>query len=87
MYIPNFCQVNPQIQSLHKHKTHMHKHQTQMFEESVPSLFSYIYQTFVKSIHKTNHFTNIKHTCTNITQMFEESVPSVLVLLKEHIKI
>ena len=46
-------------------------------------LFSHIYQPSVKSIYKTNHFANIKHTYTNI----EELVPSVLPLLKEHIRL
>ena len=30
----------------------------------VSKLFSHIYQPSVKSVYKTNHFANIKHTCT-----------------------
>ena len=43
----------------------------------------YIYQPSVKSIYKTNHFTNIK----NQTRIFKELVPSILPLLKEHIRL
>ena len=37
-YISTVCQVNPQNQSLRKHKTYIYKHQTQIFEELVPSI-------------------------------------------------
>jgi len=32
----------------------------------ISKLFSYIYKSILKSIHKTNPYTNIKHTHTNI---------------------
>ena len=48
--------------------------------------FPHIYQPSVKSIYKTNHFTNIKHTHTK-TQIFEELVPLILPLLKEHVRL
>ena len=46
----------------------------------ISKLFSHIYiQSSVKSIYKTNHFTNIKHTIWYIhkhqTQIFKELVP------------
>ena len=53
----------------------------------ISKLFSHIYQPSVKSIYKTNHFANIKHTYTNIIIFFEELVPSILPLLKEHIRL
>ena len=36
----------------------------------ISKLFSHIYQPSVKSIYKTNHFTNIKHTYTNSRHNF-----------------
>ena len=53
----------------------------------ISKLFSHIYQPSVKSVYKTNHFKNTKHTYTNIRQIFKELVPSILPLLKEHIRL
>ena len=55
----------------------------------ISKLFSHIYQPSVKSLYKTDHFANIKHTWiyTNIRQKKSELVPSVLPLLKEHIRV
>ena len=54
----------------------------------ISKLFSHIYQPSVKSVYKTNHFANIKHTYTNTRhKIFEVLVPSVLPLLKGHIKL
>ena len=39
----------------------------------ISKLFSHIYQPSVKSIYKTNYFTNIKHTYTNIRHKFSKS--------------
>ena len=39
----------------------------------ISKLFSRIYQPSVKSIYKTNHFANIKHTHTNIRHKFSKS--------------
>ena len=39
----------------------------------ISKLFSHIYQPSVKSIYKTNHFTNIKHTYKNIRHKFLKS--------------
>ena len=39
----------------------------------ISKLFLHIYQPSVKSIYKTNHFTNIKHTYKNIRQIFLKS--------------
>ena len=39
----------------------------------ISNLFSHIYQPVVKSIYKTNHFTNIKHTYTNIRHKFSKN--------------
>ena len=44
----------------------------------------------VESIHKTNHFANIKRTTyiyNHQTHISEELVPSILPLLKEHIRL
>ena len=47
-----------------------------------------MYQPSVKSFYKTNHFTYIKHTYTNIRHnFFEELAPSILPLLKKHIRL
>ena len=56
---------------------------------TISKLFShiYIYKPSVKSIYKTSHFTNIKHTYTNIRHKFSKLVPSILPLLKEHIRL
>ena len=45
----------------------------------ISKLFSYTYQPSVKSVYKTNHFTN--------RYKFSKSVPSILPLLKEHIRL
>ena len=39
----------------------------------ISKLFSHIYQPSVKSVYKTNHFTDIKHTYTNIRHKFSKS--------------
>ena len=39
----------------------------------ISKLFSHMYQPSVKSIYKTNHFTNMKHTYTNIIRTFSKS--------------
>ena len=39
----------------------------------ISKLFPRIYQPSVKSIYKTNHFTNMKHTHTNIRHKFSKS--------------
>ena len=55
----------------------------------ISKLFSHICQPSVKSIYKTNHFTNMKDTYIHKqqTQIFEEPVPSILPLLKEHTRL
>ena len=40
----------------------------------ISKLFSHIYQPSVKSVYKTIHFTNIKHTYTNIRHKFSKSL-------------
>ena len=53
----------------------------------ISKLFLHIYKHSVKSVYKTSHFANIKHTYTNIRHKFLKSVPSILPLLKEHIRL
>ena len=52
----------------------------------ISQLFSHIYQPSVKSSYKTNHFTNIKHTCMCIhkhqTQIFEVSPFNIIPVKK-----
>ena len=55
---------------------------------NISKLFSHMYQPSVKSVYKTNHFTNkmyiyIQTSDTN----FQELVPSIFPLLKEHIRL
>ena len=40
---------------------------------NISKLFSHLYQPSVKSIYKTNHFANMKHTYTNIRHKFSKS--------------
>ena len=53
----------------------------------ISKLFSHIYQPSVKSVYKTNHFTNIKHTYKTSDTIFSKLVPLILPLLKEHIRL
>ena len=70
-----FTSGHRQISKLFSHThTHTHTHIYIYIDIDID-----IYQPPVKSIHKTNHFTNIKIQ----TQIFKELVPSVLPLLKE----
>ena len=43
----------------------------------ISKLFSYIYEPFLKSIHKTNPYINVTHAYTNINFFFEELVTSL----------
>ena len=42
-------------------------------QTNISKLFSHMYQPSVKSIYKTNHFANLKHTHTNIRHTFSKS--------------
>ena len=53
----------------------------------ISKLFSHIYQPSVKSVYKTNHFTNKTYIHKHQTQIFKDLVPSILPLLKEHIRL
>ncbi len=50
-----------------------HPHRFTSGHRQISKLFSHIYQPSVKSVYKTNHFTNIKHTYTNIRHKFSKS--------------
>ena len=41
----------------------------------ISKLFLQVYQPYVKSIYKTNHFANIKHTYTNFRQKIQRVSP------------
>ena len=48
----------------------------------VCKLFSHTYQPSVKSVYKTNHFANIKHTYTNTRQIFRRVSPFYITPVK-----
>ena len=53
----------------------------------ISKLFSHIYQLSVKSIYKTNHFVNIKHTNTIIRHKFQKVSPLSITPVKRAHKV
>ena len=64
--------------------THAHSH-THTHTHTRTHTHTHTHQPSVKPIYKTNHFTNIKHTYTNIRHKFFNS-PFNITLLKQHIR-